>query len=93
MNLPTYSALSDDIVESFPTIKTKEELADLLWSWFAYAERFNRWFFLIFPWHLGDDFPLKTAEEVDAMIAKDELPESARYPAPNKKRLTQRLVR
>ncbi len=85
MNLPTYSQFADEIVECFPTIKTKDELADLLWSWFNYTERFNRWFFLIFPWHLGDDYPLKTRAEVDAMIKKGEVPEGWRIPPTNLK--------
>ena len=36
MNLPKLSELCDDIVDSFATIATKEELGSLLWSWFAY---------------------------------------------------------
>ena len=85
MNLPTFSKFADDIVDCFETIKTKDELADLLWSWFSYTERFNRWFFLIFPWELGDQFPLKSRAEVEELIKKGELPESARIPPTNLK--------
>lgn len=88
MNLPKLARFSDEMVECFPTVKTKDELADLLWSWFNYTERLNRWFFLVFPWELGDKFPLKTRAEVDAMIKKRELPESARIPATNLKNRT-----
>jgi hypothetical protein len=74
MNLPKLSELCDDIVGSFDSIKTKEELASLLWSWFAYMNRLNRWFFLIFPWELGDHFPRKSPEEIKALVKKGELP-------------------
>lgn len=87
MNLPTLARFSDEMVECFPTVKTKDELADLMWSWFNYTERLNRWFFLVFPWELGEKFPLKTRAEVDAMIKKAELSEDARIPATNLKNL------
>jgi hypothetical protein len=74
MNLPKLSELCDDIVDSFDSIKTKEELASLLWSWFAYMTRLNRWFFQIFPWELGDKLKRKTPEEVKALVSKGELP-------------------
>ena len=53
MNLPKLSELADEIVESLDSVKTKEELSSLLWSWFAYMNRLNKWFFMIFPWELG----------------------------------------
>ncbi len=59
LNMPKLVAYCDDVVEAFETIHTKEELADLLWSWCNYVNRLNKWFFLIFPWHLGDQFPAK----------------------------------
>ena len=74
MNLPKLSELCDDIVDSFATIATKEELGSLLWSWFAYMNRLNRWFFLIFPWEVGDKFRRKTLEEVRALVKSGELP-------------------
>ena len=74
MNLPKLSELCDDIVNSFATIATKEELGSLLWSWFAYMNRLNRWFFLIFPWEVGDKFRRKTPEEVRALVKSGELP-------------------
>lgn len=76
MNLPKLTELAVDVVDSFDSIKTKEELADLLWSWFGYTERLNRWFFLIFPWELGDKFPLKTKEEIEGLVKNGELPPS-----------------
>ena len=74
MNLPTLSELCDDIVDSFDSIKTKDELASLLWSWFAYMNRWNRWFFLVFPWELGKDLKRKTKAEVEALVKSGELP-------------------
>lgn len=59
LNMPKLVAYCDDVVECFDTIETKAELADLLWSWCNYVNRLNKWFFLIFPWHLGDQFPVK----------------------------------
>jgi len=64
LNLPKLKEFALDIVDSFPSIKTKDEFRDLLWSWFNYVNCLNRWFFLVFPWHLGDQFPLMTPEKV-----------------------------
>ena len=77
MNLPSLTTIPDEIVESFDTIETKEELADLLWSWFGYIERLNRWFFLVFPWELGDKFQLKSKADVETMVQNEELPQEA----------------
>ncbi|MBS7702219.1 hypothetical protein [Chelatococcus asaccharovorans] len=59
LNMPKLVAYCNDMVEAFESIETKEELADLVWSWCNYVNRLNKWFFLIFPWHLGDQFPVK----------------------------------
>jgi hypothetical protein len=67
LNLPKLRHFAEDIVESFPSIKIKEELKDLLWSWFNYVNCLNRWFFLVFPWHLGESFPLMTPERVEKL--------------------------
>jgi hypothetical protein len=77
MNLPTLSEFCDDIIECFDTIETKDELADLLWSWHNYTHRMNRWFFLVFPWHLGDDYPRLSKDEIKQMVDKGELPREA----------------
>lgn len=76
MNLGRLTALCDDVVDSFDSIENKDQLADLLWSWANYAERLNRWFFLVFPWELGRDFPLASQAEAQALVASGELPES-----------------
>jgi hypothetical protein len=74
MNLPKLSELCDDIAAALDSVKTKEELSSLLWSWFAYMNRLNRWFFLIFPWEVGDKFKRKSKEEVQALVDSGELP-------------------
>lgn len=63
MNLPKVMEFYHDILDSFPSITRKEQLEDLLWSWFNYMERLHRWFWLKYPWEVGDAFPLKTAAE------------------------------
>lgn len=67
LNLPKLAKVCDEIVECFPSVNTKEELNDLLWSFFAYVNCLNRWFFLIFPWHLGKMFPLVTKERINQL--------------------------
>ena len=47
-----------------PEVKTKDELEDLLWSWFNYVDCLNRWFFLVFPWHLGKEFQIVKPEDI-----------------------------
>jgi hypothetical protein len=64
LNLPKLWQFCKDIVDSFDTIKTKEEFADLIWSWENYVNRLNWWFFLVFPWHLGKEFPRVEPEDV-----------------------------
>ena len=67
LNLPKLTKFCNDIVDSFETIKTREEFADLLWSFFNYVNCLNRWFFLVFPWHLGKMFPLVKREDVQEL--------------------------
>jgi hypothetical protein len=67
LNLPKLSRFAQDIVDSFESIKTRGELEDLLWSWFNYVNCLNRWFFLVFPWHLGEMFPLVKPEDVERL--------------------------
>ena len=57
LNCGTLWRFYKDIEASYDSIKTKEEFADLLWSWFNYVNRLSRWFFLVFPWHLGRSHP------------------------------------
>jgi hypothetical protein len=67
LNLPKLYKFCVEIEESFPSVETKEELGDLLWSWFNYVNCLNRWFFLVFPWHLGKMFPLVKPEDVEEL--------------------------
>lgn len=67
LNVPNLYRFSWMIDEALPTVKTKEELEDLLWSWFNYVDCLNRWFFLVFPWHLGKMFPLVKPEDVEEL--------------------------
>jgi hypothetical protein len=76
MNMPTITKLCDDVVDCLDTVNTKEELGELMWSWFGYTLRLNSWFFLKFPWELGDNYRLKTEEEVKALVDAGELPAS-----------------
>jgi hypothetical protein len=67
LNLPKLTKFCNDIVDSFDTVKTKDELADLLWSWFNYVNCLNRWFFLVFPWHLGMMLPRVKPEDIEKL--------------------------
>lgn len=67
LNLPKLSQFCNDVVEAFDTVHTKEEFKDLIWSWSNYVTCLNRWFFLVFPWHLGLMFPLVKEEDVKEM--------------------------
>lgn len=53
MNLGTLTQFAVDIADSYDSIQTKEEFLSLLWSWFAYVNRLNNWFYTVFPWELG----------------------------------------
>ena len=67
LNLQKLLKFCNDIVDSFDTVKTKEELADLLWSWFNYVNTMNRWFALAFPWHLGKMLPPVTPKDIEQL--------------------------
>jgi hypothetical protein len=77
LNLKSLTDLCDEVVESLDTVKTKEELRDLLWSWFAYMHRLNSWFFLVFPWELGQALPLKSEKDARALVEEEVLPASS----------------
>jgi Cucumopine synthase C-terminal helical bundle domain len=76
LNLPTLAALCDDVVQALDSIETKEQLRDLLWSWFTYMRRLNGWFFLVFPWEGGTGFTLQTEAGTRALVDEGELPAS-----------------
>ena len=64
LNVPNLYRFSVAIDEALPTIQSKDELDDLLWSWFNYVDCLNRWFFLVFPWHMGKEYQLVTQETI-----------------------------
>jgi hypothetical protein len=76
LNLSSLTQLCDEVVECLDSIETKEQLEDLLWSWFGYMHRLNSWFFMVFPWELGDSLPLKSKDEVEELVATGDLPRS-----------------
>lgn len=64
LNLPKLWKFCKDIVNSFDTIKSKEELKDILWSWENYVNCLNRWFFLVFPWEIGMLMPRQDVDRI-----------------------------
>ena len=69
LNLPKLWEFCQDIVEAFDTIETKEEFEDLIWSWNNYVNALNRWFFVVFPWEHGLNFPRRTQADIEEMAA------------------------
>jgi Cucumopine synthase C-terminal helical bundle domain len=67
LNLGKLNSFCDQIIESLPTVKSKEDFTDLLWSWFNYVNCLNRWFYLAFPWHLGLSLKRLSAEDVSKL--------------------------
>lgn len=65
LNLPKVLSFAKEIEESFPCIKTKEELEDLLWSWFNYINTLNRWFTVAFPFEMGALLPLRSGANLE----------------------------
>jgi len=64
LNMPKLYHFALDIADSFETVKTKDELRSLLWSWENYVNCLNRWFFLIFPWEVGKLLPRKSEADI-----------------------------
>jgi hypothetical protein len=65
LNLPNVLRFAKEIEDSFPGIKTKEELEDLLWSWFNYINTLNRWFTVAFPFEMGALLPLRSGANIE----------------------------
>jgi Cucumopine synthase C-terminal helical bundle domain len=76
LNLERLANLCDDVTGAMDSVETKDELRELLWSWFGYMRRLNGWFFLIFPWAGGTDFSLATEAKVQSLVKENELPAS-----------------
>lgn len=67
LNLPKMWKWNVEIVEAYDTIKTKAQFKSLLWSWFNYVDRINRWFYTVFPWELGQSMPRKDIPYLDKL--------------------------
>jgi hypothetical protein len=65
LNLPNVLRFAKEIEDSFPGIRTKEELEDLLWSWFNYINTLNRWFTVAFPFEMGALLPLRSGANIE----------------------------
>ena len=71
LNLPKIWIFYTEIVDSFETIHTKEELKDLLWSWESYVTRLCRWFHTVFPWEVAGQQmtnPISSVEQAEQMV-------------------------
>ena len=55
LNLPKFLSFTLDIEDSYDSIQSKKDFSSLLWSWFNYVDRINRWFYTVFPWELGQN--------------------------------------
>lgn len=64
LNLPKFSEFCDAIIDSFDSIKTKDEFWDLIWSWQNYVNCMNRWFQMVFPMEFGLVMQRNTKERV-----------------------------
>ncbi|RHR10485.1 hypothetical protein DWX58_03555 [Pseudoflavonifractor sp. AF19-9AC] len=65
LNMPKFQKFYLDIEACLDTVKTKEEFKSLLWSWFNYVDRFNKWVYVLFPWSaVGDQMPLITGKDI-----------------------------
>ena len=53
LNMPKMWKFYTEVVESFETVETKEEMKSLMWSWFCYVNRYHWWYWNVFPWELG----------------------------------------
>jgi hypothetical protein len=73
LNLPKVLRFAKEIDESFPGIASKEELEDLLWSWFNYINTLNRWFTVAFPFELGTLLPLKSGAYIEHLRELNEI--------------------
>ena len=67
LNLPKFQKYFTEIYEAYDTIETKADFKDLLWSWFNYIDRINRWVYTIFPWEVvGQMMPVIAGDAMNA---------------------------
>ena len=50
LNQPNMWKFYNDIVEAFPTIKTKADFQEVYFSWANYLTTLNRWAMICYPW-------------------------------------------
>jgi len=50
LNIPNMWKFYNDIVDAFPTIKTKDDWRELYFSWANYLTTLNRWAMIVYPW-------------------------------------------
>jgi hypothetical protein len=67
LNMPKMAKYHDMIVESYPSVETKEDFRDLLWTWFNYVNRINSWFYTVLPWEVGKNLQRKDVEDVEKL--------------------------
>lgn len=65
LNLPKFWSFYQHMVDSFDSITDKSELHDLIWSWENYVNRINRWFYVVFPWELGNTMERIEPENIE----------------------------
>ncbi|OGD58343.1 hypothetical protein A3K78_09810 [Candidatus Bathyarchaeota archaeon RBG_13_52_12] len=65
LNLPKVLRFAKEVDESFPSVASKDELEDLLWSWFNYINTLNRWFTVAFPFELGALMPRRSGAYIE----------------------------
>lgn len=80
LNMPNLWKFYLDIVGSFDSVTNKKDLKNLLWSWENYVNCIAQWYYLSFPWEIGQlmkervttvadaEEMLAFAEEVDAYV-------------------------
>jgi len=60
LNLGKVYDFFNDIVEAFPSMQTKDDFANVYYSWANYLNCLNRWAMVCFPWELCWDKLPKT---------------------------------
>lgn len=68
-NMVTFARFIRAIVDSYPQMKTKEDMFGLVEAWYGYANRLYFWVHSAFPWGVGLAFPRLTRDDAD-FIAK-----------------------
>lgn len=64
MAMPKIWSFYNDILASYDSIDSKEDFAELLYSYYGYINKMHLWIHHMFPWALGTAFPRNAAREV-----------------------------